>query len=251
MTNMAKYMICICGWVSEEYPDNWMPIGLGGVLDCPICHAQQRNATLEMCYGHVSVVTLKELKMIREFEARDIPWEKAISLYHEIKIWEGASVENLAKTYEKLETKSIHCHLAWFGSELACKECNPVCYKNHQMGNPNHLKWCGEEKCPINPERFKKPTFPVTYNQELADYLSSPREGVSPREKKEIKKGLDALKTEEAKPFVPVIRSRSDECWEEEEELEAKEDAIRMSKRKSIRKGGKYKERGKEKRREP
>jgi len=152
---------------------------------------------------------------------------------------------------EKPKPIPNHVHLAYFGSELGCEICNPVCWKNHKYGSPDMLKWCGEEKCPMNPERFKKPTFPVTYNQELADYLSSPREGVSPREKKEIKKGLDALKTEEAKPFVPVIRSRSDECWEEEEELEAKEDAIRMSKRKSIRKGGKYKERGKEKRREP
>lgn len=147
--------------------------------------------------------------------------------------------------------KPIHVHLAWFGSELACPECNPSCHQNHEMGNPNHLKWCGEEKCPMNPKRFKKPIFPVTYNQELSDYLSSPREGVSPKEKREIEKGLEVLKTEECKPFVPVIRSRSDECWEEEEELEAEEDAIRRLKRKSIRKGGKYKERGKEKRREP
>lgn len=45
----------------------------------------------------------------------------------------------------------IHCHPAWFGSELACRKCNPVCYDKHQMGNPNHLKWCGNEKCPMKP----------------------------------------------------------------------------------------------------
>lgn len=177
---MAKYMICVCGWISEEYPDNYMFMGLGGVLNCPICHAQQRNATLEMCYGHISVVTSKELQLIREFEARDIPWEKAISLYHEVKIWKQ---------------------------------------------------------------------YPVTYNKELEDYLNSPREGPihCPRcDSTNI--GIDSddnhLCNECGYHF-------DDDELLEPDPFEEKEDNIRKSSQKSIRKGGKYKERGKEKRREP
>jgi hypothetical protein len=45
-----------------------------------------------------------------------------------------------------------HLHLAWFGSELACKLCNPYCYEKHQMGMPNNLEWCGHDKCPMKPE---------------------------------------------------------------------------------------------------
>ena len=57
---------------------------------------------------------------------------------------------------EKLENRlkiSIHAHPAYFGSELACPECNPICHKSHGMGKSN---WCGHEKCPMNPKNFKK-----------------------------------------------------------------------------------------------
>jgi hypothetical protein len=172
-----------------------------------------------------------------------------LTLKEEIKMWERASAENLAKTYEKLENKSIHCHLAWFGSELACKECNPVCYKNHQMDNPNHLKWCGEEKCPMNPERFKKPIFPVTYNQELADYLSSPREG--PIHCPRCDSANIGLDSDDNHLCNECGYHFDDDELLEPDPSEEQEDNIRKSSRKSIRKGGKYKERGKEKRREP
>lgn len=70
-------MACICGWVSEEYPDTWMPIGLGGVLDCPICHSKLQNATLEGCYGSVTVITLEELQELYEQVGHGIEWEQA------------------------------------------------------------------------------------------------------------------------------------------------------------------------------
>ena len=39
----------------------------------------------------------------------------------------------------------IHAHPAFFGSELACKDCNPICYKNHGIGKP---LLCNNPKCP-------------------------------------------------------------------------------------------------------
>jgi len=51
-----------------------------------------------------------------------------------------------------ISKSSIHAHPAYFGSELACPDCNPVCYQNHGM---NKTQWCGEERCPMNPERFR------------------------------------------------------------------------------------------------
>jgi hypothetical protein len=74
---MSKYMACICGWVSEAYPDDYMFMGFGGTLDCPLCRAELRNPTLEMCYGHVDVITSEELAELREQESRGIMWEQA------------------------------------------------------------------------------------------------------------------------------------------------------------------------------
>lgn len=74
---MSKYLVCICGWVSEEYPDSFVPVGFGGTLDCPMCHAQLRNATLEMCYGNVEVITDVELADLRKQESQGIQWEQA------------------------------------------------------------------------------------------------------------------------------------------------------------------------------
>lgn len=52
----------------------------------------------------------------------------------------------------KKMSEGIHAHLAYFGSELACKECNPNCYKNHGMGR---AKWCGDKNCPAKPKTMK------------------------------------------------------------------------------------------------
>ena len=27
-----------------------------------------------------------------------------------------------------------HVHAAWFGSEMACRVCNPICSENHSFG---------------------------------------------------------------------------------------------------------------------
>lgn len=51
------------------------------------------------------------------------------------------------------EYPPIHAHTAQFGSELWCKECNPVCADKH---GPTKLQWCGHPDCPMNPERFRK-----------------------------------------------------------------------------------------------
>jgi hypothetical protein len=104
----------------------------------------------------------------------------------------------------------LHAHCSWFGSELACSICNPVCHQNHQMDNPNHLNWCGHPDCPVNPKKFKKVE-------------------ISPQ----LREELDAWER------------ASTGTWEETE------DGLRKSKRKTIRNQGKYKGRGKEKRREP
>lgn len=79
-------------------------------------------------------------------------------------------------------------------------------------------EWMGGPTSNIEEDKREEPI-----NQELSDYLNyAPREGVSPKEKKKYKLGV-----------------------------EEEEDKIRKAKRKSIREGGKYKSRGKEKRREP
>lgn len=62
----------------------------------------------------------------------------------------------LILTIEEAERKRDlpqHLHLAYFGSELACRYCNPNCHDKHGMGKTD---WCGAQKCPMNPERFKK-----------------------------------------------------------------------------------------------
>jgi hypothetical protein len=85
---------------------------------------------------------------------------------------------------DKIDTrKSIHCHVAWFGSDLACKECNPVCWENHQMDNPNHLKWCGKKDCPMNPKNFGGKDHPVGG---MVNHVSS-RDGADGRKKRNIK----------------------------------------------------------------
>lgn len=70
----------MCGWVSVEFPDDYKFMGLGGVLDCPRCHANLQNATLEGCYGHVTIITLEELLKLREQETHGIEWEQAFRL---------------------------------------------------------------------------------------------------------------------------------------------------------------------------
>lgn len=55
---------------------------------------------------------------------------------------------------EELENRSLHVHLAYFGSELACPDCNPACHENHGMGKTNN--WCGHYLCPMHPRHFKK-----------------------------------------------------------------------------------------------
>jgi hypothetical protein len=57
---------------------------------------------------------------------------------------------------KETETEGLHCHLAYFGSELACPICNPYCYQNHGM---DKINWCGHEKCPMNPKNFKLRCF--------------------------------------------------------------------------------------------
>jgi len=52
------------------------------------------------------------------------------------------------ETGEKMK-KGLHAHLAYFGSELACPVCNPICHKNHGMGKSG---FCGHIKCPMNPK---------------------------------------------------------------------------------------------------
>jgi hypothetical protein len=55
-----------------------------------------------------------------------------------------------------IDKKGMHVHLAYFGSELACPECNPNCHQNHGIGK---IQFCGDENCPMNPKRFQKQTF--------------------------------------------------------------------------------------------
>ena len=58
---------------------------------------------------------------------------------------------------EKKKEKEPHFHFAYLGSEMACKICNPHCYKNHQFSNPNHLKCCGHRLCPMRLVKLYKP----------------------------------------------------------------------------------------------
>lgn len=233
MVDMTKYMACICGWVSEEYPDDYMFMSLGGILDCPICHAKQQNATLEGCHGHVTVVTLEELQGLYEQVGHGIEWEQAF--------------RNLQRERLILE-KPIHCHLAWFGSELACPECNPVCHQNHEMNNPNHLQWCGEEDCPMGPKKMSermKNEGPMS--KELKKVRDAwEKTGISDWRRTAKKLEKPVLLTT---PFFTGEDGKDDfnaTMWED------KEDKIRKNKRKSIRIQGKYGHaRGKEKKREP
>ena len=79
-------------------------------------------------------------------------------------------------------------------------------------------EWMGGPTSNIEEDKREEPI-----NQELSDYLNyAPREGVSSKEKKKYKLGV-----------------------------EEEEDNIRKSHRKTIRNQGKYKSRGKEKNREP
>ena len=55
---------------------------------------------------------------------------------------------------KKIFIPPLHVHLSWFGSDLACSYCNPYCYQNHQISNPNKLKDCGDPNCPMNPKNF-------------------------------------------------------------------------------------------------
>lgn len=51
-----------------------------------------------------------------------------------------------------MDRNEIHAHPAYFGSELACKICNPNCYKNHGMKRNN---WCGDKNCPMSPKNLE------------------------------------------------------------------------------------------------
>lgn len=50
----------------------------------------------------------------------------------------------------------VHAHAAYFGSELDCPLCNPICHDKHKYGDENRLAWCGNPKCPMNPEGKQK-----------------------------------------------------------------------------------------------
>jgi hypothetical protein len=55
---------------------------------------------------------------------------------------------------QKKIDESIHAHLAYFGSELACQICNPVCWQNHQFNNLNYLKPCENVDCPLGDKKM-------------------------------------------------------------------------------------------------
>jgi hypothetical protein len=49
-----------------------------------------------------------------------------------------------------------HYHLDYFGSEICCEKCNPICGAHHRklyQEDGDYLKWCGLEKCPCNPRK--------------------------------------------------------------------------------------------------
>jgi len=51
-----KYLICDCGWQSEQYPYNAMFAGPAGQLSCPECTKDKLNWNLEV-YGFVKVAS--------------------------------------------------------------------------------------------------------------------------------------------------------------------------------------------------
>jgi hypothetical protein len=64
-----KYRVCICGWISEAYPNNCMFIGPGGEAICPDCFkARRKNGALE---GWGRVETINEKTYWRIIAARN------------------------------------------------------------------------------------------------------------------------------------------------------------------------------------
>ena len=61
---------------------------------------------------------------------------------------------------DRVQKRNIpaHMHPAYFGSELACKICNPFCYMNHGMGKL--VGDCGHPNCPLKIKRGIKYTIP-------------------------------------------------------------------------------------------
>lgn len=41
-----------------------------------------------------------------------------------------------------------HPHPQWFGSDLNCSICNPICWENHGFGKGMEFKACDNPKCP-------------------------------------------------------------------------------------------------------
>lgn len=55
-----RQLVCICGWKSELYPDDYLFIGPGGQLGCPECTKSKRNKNIEV-YGSVEVEDVGEV----------------------------------------------------------------------------------------------------------------------------------------------------------------------------------------------
>lgn len=53
--------------------------------------------------------------------------------------------------------KKPHLHPAYLGSEVACRMCNPNCYRKHQFENMDRLKYCGHPLCPMKPVKLYEP----------------------------------------------------------------------------------------------
>lgn len=51
---MTKFLVCVCGWRSEAYPDDTIFAGLGGELSCPECTKKKRNRQIEV-YGLIHI----------------------------------------------------------------------------------------------------------------------------------------------------------------------------------------------------
>jgi len=58
------FQVCICGWMSEGYPDGTIFFGLGGQLSCPRCTDEKRNQNIEV-YGNVEVMNEREIFRVR------------------------------------------------------------------------------------------------------------------------------------------------------------------------------------------
>lgn len=58
------------------------------------------------------------------------------AVVHRLRDWEAKDI---------YKTKKNHLHLAYVGSELACRICNPVCWQNHGCGKPHE---CNNPDCP-------------------------------------------------------------------------------------------------------